>query len=353
MSLSKILCTLPQASTPLSSCGTNCAAMEGGLLGFIQKQQPGTAASTLAAALRLPAENQTATPAAAHGAQLAADGLPTAAVLGGGGQPEHQPQRITGHQQAAHCDSAGSSERNNRSAMIHLDGRHPERDPCWHLDLRGRSAAAATQTKPSQPVMLFDDFGGVQQRGQNDMAGRGAGSWVHTAAGADGAMLQRERSADDVAQRTPPPPQLLPLNNAACGTQPSPAAPLCAESSPHLAQKKPAPLTSTCRICHRQFAADASASGGIGGGAGRSLDTDVVRALLATLQGGALASAAETPLQVRYRPALLLSCLTSYCILAAAHQGLHCGILRQTRGSRARHTAETGSVSGFRNSICM
>lgn len=280
--------------------------MEGGLLGLIraQQQQPLPLAHAAAAALQpMPshadpspgvisaiAVGEHATPysvvtAAAPGDKAAARGASMHVNAGAPLQPLPPPGMVTSASGTTfdHCI-----------------------DPCcWHVNLSGRSAAAATQTRQPPPLTLFDDFsGGAAQQ-----------SVLHPPAQLP--QQQPPQPQPQQAPAQPPPQQPAPMQPSVPEAHHSTAAAAmhavetadlaeaAAAVHSHIASRSPSPVRSalrgrldhthsrqrigtplrTCRICHRQC--PAGTSGFNGGGrramSGQSLEADVIEALLATL----------------------------------------------------------------------
>lgn len=284
--------------------------MDGGLLGLIRQQQPGSATDALAAALQLlqggkaaaaTAKQVPCTPAVST-ATCAAAGAVSGARAAAADRVQQIPQPpITLQPHMMRCGQGPA-----KSKVCH--------DACsLHVDLSGRCAAASTQTRRTPPLIVFDDFssglgggdGGVteqvaalQQRpwqppaqqhqqhpalrsqpvaAQHGSAAAAAESLAFSATGAAVHPVQQRRSLEPAAGSLQQP---APLDRRKGWRSPKEAGQTFSPQG--------APLR-TCRVCRRQFPAPAGSgtsdfSHAPRTAAAQSLEADVMQALLATLQ---------------------------------------------------------------------
>ncbi len=275
--------------------------MEGGLLGFILQQQPGAglAAGSLAA-MRLLAEQHTAAAASANAVQPPANQTPVSSD--GRCNERNEAAHLAACSRSECCAAHGSmptvqlqaqEKRFQHASGVQFGSCKMTLDPCWHLDLSGRTAAAGTQTRAQQPpetVTLFDDFGVTRQ--QKITAAREPSRWHHATAAADAVAAAAapqlpEWSQNGAARQAS---AVAAPGVAIHSRDDSPAPP----AGPNVAQRvAPRGVNErTCRVCHRQYVSSAVS------GAGRSLENDLEQALLAALQGEGSVAAASTPWQV-------------------------------------------------------
>lgn len=272
--------------------------MEGGLLGFIEQQQPGLAAGSLAAAMRLLAEQHTASAASANAVQPPANQtpVPSGGHCSGRNEAAHiaacsRSECVAAHDSMPTVQLQAQEKRFQHASGVQFGSCTMALDPCWHLDLSDRKAAAGTQTQAQQPpetVTLFDDFGVTRQ--QKSTAARQPSRWHHAAAAADATAAAPQLPAWSQNGAARQASAVAAPGAAIHSRDDSPAPP----AGPNIAQRvAPRGVNErTCRVCHRQYVSSAVA------GAGRSLEDDLEQALLAALQGEGSVAAASTPWQV-------------------------------------------------------
>ena len=294
--------------------------MEGGLLGLIRQQQPGIAADAICVLGSSMQPSRDAPPLLQTVSAGTSGPVVACAAAGGVVATASTSDLETGGAAICRPDLACP-----RAPMVPLAPAAARVDGCrLHVDISGRSAAAATQTRPPPPPMLFDDFSAWAD---------GASGTAHPAAPDRRLPLLPPPSALRARLPLPPPPQQHAASSApfamadmtpggvasSPGVKAQPPArshqqpllPSVAASRSRLhGSRLPSPSAAsrrsqalplhTCRICHRLIPGpplteqrcivpSAAAAAGDGSSSGRSpaarsLEADVARALVSTLQ---------------------------------------------------------------------
>lgn len=303
-------------------------------MGLIRQQQPGIAADAICAVLE---SSMQPSSDASHPAQTVSGGASAPVVACAAASGVVATASASGMESGGAAISPSHLTR-PRAPTVPLAPAAARTDGCQlHVDISGRSAAAATQTRPPPPPMLFDDFSawaddgygrahpvapnqqlpllpppGVLRTQQHETPAAPPASMARTAFGdaaSSPGLGEQHPASRHRQQQQQPQQQRRPASVAASSRRYGPsssAVPLPPMGTP----------LQTCRICHRLLPAPllseqrhgSTAAAAAGGGssrgrspAARSLEADVARALVSTLQRPYSGSALRTVRHATHR----------------------------------------------------